>query len=148
LKGNNQWLSSRSTTATPASKTRLPPTLDQTNLARMAAAAQAAAAAEAAAASLDSYIVDGRCRHLRARDSRRRAAARRRLQRHLTRRVLTAAAWEGPKARKHDNPIGRLTVGQNDEKGRRKSWWFFGSSHVLALFWFLDFGHLSMLSIW
>ena len=83
----------------------------------MAAAAQTAAAAEAAAASLDLYMVDGWCRRLEARDTRRRAAARRRLRRHLTRRVQTASACLGPKARKHDSPFGRLTIGQNDGKG-------------------------------
>ena len=74
----------------------------------MAAAAQTAAAAQAAAASLDLFIVDGRCRLLEARDTRRRAATRQRLQRHLTRRYLTASACLGPKARKHDDPFGRL----------------------------------------
>ena len=91
----------------------------------MAAAAQTAAAAETAAASLDLHIVDGRCRRWEVRDTRRRAAARRRLRRHLTRRVMTASACLGPKARKHDNPFGRLTIGQNDGKRLRKSGWFF-----------------------
>jgi len=88
----------------------------------MAAAAQTAAAAEAAAASLDSYMVDGRCRRLEARDSRRRAAARRLLRRHFTRRVLTASSCLGSKARKHDSPFGRLTIGQNDGKGLWEKW--------------------------
>ena len=106
----------------------------------MAAAAQTAAAAEAAAASLDLYMVDGRCRRFEARDTRRRAAARRRLRRHFTRRVLTASACLGPKARKHDSPFCRLTIGQNDEKGLEGKWvifWFFrGSCAVLVfLFW-------------
>jgi len=105
----------------------------------MAAAARTAAAAEAAAASLDLYRVDGRCRRLEARDTRRRAAARRRLRRQLTRSIMTASACLGPKARKYDNPFGRLTMGRNDGKGLRKSGWFFGSSDVLALFWFLGF---------
>jgi len=84
----------------------------------MTAAAQTAAAAEAAAPSLDLYSVDGRCCRLEARDTRRRAAAaRRRLRLHLTRRILTASACLGPKARRHNNPFGRLTIGQNDRKG-------------------------------
>jgi len=58
----NQRLSSRSTTATLASKSCLPTTLDQTIWRAMAAAAQTAAAAEAAAPSLDLYRVVGRCR--------------------------------------------------------------------------------------
>jgi len=82
----------------------------------MAAVAQTTAAAKAAAALLDLYMVDGRSRRLEARDTRRRAAARRRLWRHLTRRVLTASACLSPKARKHDSPFGRLTIGQNDGK--------------------------------
>jgi hypothetical protein len=110
----------------------------------MAAAAQTAAAAEATAASLDLNIVDGRWRRLEARDTRHRAAAGRRLQRHLTRRISTAAACIGPKARKYDNPFGRLTIGQNDGTWLRKSGCVFGSSDVLALFWFLDFGDPSI----
>jgi len=106
----------------------------------MATAAPTAAAAEAATASLDLYIIDGRCRRLEARDTRRRAATRRRLRRQFTRRILTTSACLGPKARTHDNPFGRLTKGQNDGKGPKKSGWFFGSSDVLALFCFLDFG--------
>jgi len=86
----------------------------------MAAAAQTAAAAEAAAPTLDLYSVDGRCCRLEARDTRRRAAARRRLRRHLTRRVLTSSASLSPKARKHDNPFGRLA--QNDGKGLWDKW--------------------------
>jgi len=74
----------------------------------MVAAAQTAAAAEAAAASLDLHIVDGWCRRLEARDTRHRAATRRHLRRHLLRRVLTASACLGPKARKHDNPFSLL----------------------------------------
>jgi hypothetical protein len=74
----------------------------------MAAAAQTAAAAEAAAANLDSFIVDERCRRLETRDTRaRRAAARRRLTCHFTRRVLTAFACLGPKARKYNTAFGR-----------------------------------------
>ena len=83
----------------------------------MAVAAQTAAAAEAAAPSLDLYSVDGRCHRLDARDTHRRAATRRHLRRHLTRRVLTASAGSGPKARTQDHPFGRLTIGQNDGKG-------------------------------
>jgi len=83
----------------------------------MAAVAQMTAAAKAAAALLDLNMVDGRSRRWEARDTRRRAAARRRLRRHLTRRVPTASACLGPKAWKHENPFGRLTIGQNDGKG-------------------------------
>jgi hypothetical protein len=102
----------------------------------MAAAAQTAAAAEAAAASLDLHIVDGRRHRLEAGDTRRRDAALRRSRRHLTRTVLTASACLGPNAREHDNPFGRLTIGKNDGKGLRNSG-FFGSSDVIALFWFI-----------
>jgi hypothetical protein len=82
----------------------------------MVAAAKTAAAATAAAASIDLYIVDGRCHRLEALDTSRCAATRRRLRRQLTLRILTASACEGPKARIHDNPFGRLTIGQNDGK--------------------------------
>ena len=94
----------------------------------MAAAAQKAAAGEATAAGFDLSVVDKRCCGLKARDTRRRAAGLRRLRRHLTRRVLTGSAFFGPKARKHDNPFGHLTNGQNDGKGPREKWvafWFF-----------------------
>ena len=86
----------------------------------MVAAARTAAAAEATVASLHLYIVDRECRRLEACDTRRRAAARLLLRGHLTLRVLTASACLGPKARKHDNPFGRLTNGFNDGKGLRK----------------------------
>ena len=82
----------------------------------MAAAEQTAAAAEAAAASLDLYSIVRR-RRLEARVIRRRDAALRRSRRHLARRVLTRYACFGPKARKHDNPFGRLTIAQNEGKG-------------------------------
>ena len=69
------------------------------------------------------------------------AGVRRRLRRHLGPRVPTASACLGPKARKHDNPFGRLTNGQNDGKGFRKSGCFFVPSHVLAMFRFHDLGN-------
>ena len=90
----------------------------------MAAAAQTAAAAEAAAASFDLHIIDGRCRRLEARDMRSRDAALRRSWHHLTRSVLTRSACFGPKARKHDNPFGHLTKGQNVGEGLWKTAWF------------------------
>ena len=73
-----------------------------------------------AAASFDLYIIDRRCRRLEARDIRRRDAALWRSRRHHTRRVLTRSACFGPKARKHDNPFGHLTKGQNVWKGLRE----------------------------
>jgi hypothetical protein len=81
----------------------------------MAAAAQTAAATEATAPSLDSYSVDRRCRRLEARNTRRRAASRRLCT--ASSRAEGSDGFLGPKARKHDNTFGRLTVGQNDGKG-------------------------------
>jgi len=108
----------------------------------MAAAAQKAAKTEAAAASLDFYInIERSCRRLEACDIRRRDAALRRSWRHLTRRVLTRSACFGPKARKHDNPFGHLTNGQNVGKGLRKSGWFLVRPIFLRFSWFLDFGN-------
>ena len=88
----------------------------------MAAAAQKAAGGEATAACFDLRSVDKRCHRLEARDTRRRAAGLRRLRRHLTRRVLTGSACVGPKARKHANPFGHLTIERNDGKELWEKW--------------------------
>jgi len=103
----------------------------------MAAAAQTAAAAEAVAASFDLYIIDGRRRRFEAQNIRRRVAAMRRSRRHLTWRVLTRSACFGPSARKHDNPFGHATKGQNDGKGltvgKVGGFWFVRFSCVFGI---------------
>ena len=100
-------------TATPASKTRLPTTRDQTSLARNGGGGTDDGGS--GSGGRQSRLMHGRRKVSPLGSSRYTSSLR--LRRHLTRRVPTASACLGPKARKHDSPFGRLTIGQNDGKG-------------------------------
>jgi len=129
----------RSTTATPASKTRLPSTLDQTILARDGGG------------STDGGGSGSGGRQFRLIHHRRKVPPLGRARHSSSRRRLAAftasshaessddSACFGPKARTHDNPFGHLTRGQNVGKGLRKCGWLLVRPIFLRISWFLNF---------
>jgi hypothetical protein len=62
----------------------------------------------------------------------------RRSRLHFTQRGLTRCVCFAPEARKHDNPFGHQTRGQNIGKGLRKSGWFLVHPISLRNFGFLN----------